>query len=201
MRGKRDEGMLIISAYRVCQDTNSRAGAFTAYHQQYTMLREAGHARPNPCQQILTDIQALIDSKRKEGYRPILMLDANGDIHNPKKPDIGMQEFIQRTNLIDAYHQKFHDSPHTYMWGTKRLDYILVDSVLTQAIERIGYLGMHEGAETNHAYAYMDLNDKAANQGTVHRPIATKSRDFVLAQSDKVKNFLDKLVPSAKCEN
>ena len=44
MRGKCDEGILIISAYRVCQDANSQAGAFTAYQQQYTMLREAGHA-------------------------------------------------------------------------------------------------------------------------------------------------------------
>ena len=63
MRGKRDEGILIISAYRVCQDANSRAGAFTAYQQQCTMLREAGHARPNPRKQILTTIQALIDIK------------------------------------------------------------------------------------------------------------------------------------------
>ena len=120
---------IISASYRVCQcqDTNSRAGAFTAYKQQYTMLRDeaAGHARPNPCQQILTDIQALIDSKRKKGYRSILMLDTNGDIHQQKKTDIGMQEFIQRTNLIDAYHQKFHYSPFTYMWGTKRLGYIL----------------------------------------------------------------------------
>ena len=167
MRGKRDKEILIISAYRVCQDTNSRAGAFTAYQQQYTMLQEAGHARPNPRQQILINIQALIDNKRKEGYRPILMLDTNGDIHHPKEPDTGMQEFIQRTNLIDAYHHKFHDSPCTYMWGTKRLDYILVDPVLTQAIECIGYLGTHKGAETNHVYAYMDLND-VASHGTVH---------------------------------
>ena len=63
------------------------------------------------------------------------MLDANGDIHHPKMPDIGIQEFIQQTNLIDAYHHKFLVSPHTYMWGTKRLDYILADPVLTQAIE------------------------------------------------------------------
>jgi hypothetical protein len=38
MRGKRDKGILIIVAYRVCQDHNSRAGAFTAYQQQYTAL-------------------------------------------------------------------------------------------------------------------------------------------------------------------
>jgi hypothetical protein len=166
------------------------------------MLRDeaAGHARPNPCQQILTDIQELIDGKRKEGYRSILMLDTNGDIHQQKKTDIGMQEFIQRTNLLDAYHQKFHDSTFTYMWGTKRLNCILVDPILAQAIECIGYLGTHKGAETDHIYAYMDLNDKVANQGTVHRPITTKTQDFVLAQSNKVQNFLDELVPSAKHE-
>jgi hypothetical protein len=38
MRGKRDKGILIIVAYRVCQDHDSRAGAFTAYQQQYTAL-------------------------------------------------------------------------------------------------------------------------------------------------------------------
>ena len=87
------------------------------------------------------------------------------------------------------------------MWGTRRLDYILVDPGLKQVIERIGYLGTHKGAETDHVYAYMDLNDKIANQGIVHRPITTKSRDFVLAQSEKVQKFLDELVPSAKREN
>ncbi len=174
-KDKQDKRIIIISAYRVCQDTNSRAGAFTAYLQQYTMLREAGHARPSPHQQILIDIQALVDSKRKEGYRPILMLDANGDKHHPQTPDVEMKKIIQRTNLIDAYHQKLHDSPCTHMWGTKRLDYILVDLGLTQAIECIGYLGIHKGAKTNHLYSYMDLNDKIAKQGTVHRPITTKS--------------------------
>ena len=144
------------------------------------MLREAEHARPNPRQQILIDIQAL-DSKRREGYHPILMFVANGDIHHPQTPDVEMQKFTQRTNLIDAYHQKFHNSPHTHMWGTKRLDYILVDPGLTQAIEHIGYLGTHEGAETDHVCAYMDLNDKIVNQGTIRQPITTKSRDFVLA--------------------
>ena len=139
------------------------------------MPREAGHARPNPRQQILIDIQALIDSKRKEGYCPILMLDANRDIHHPQTPDVEMQKFIQRTSLTDAYNKNFHGSPHTHMWGTKRLHYILVDPGLTQAIERIGYLGTHKGAETDHVYAYMDLNDKIANQGTLHRPITTKS--------------------------
>jgi hypothetical protein len=60
MRGKQDKGILSIVAYRVCQDHNSRAGAITAYQQQYTALRAQGQQRPNPKQQILTDLEKLI---------------------------------------------------------------------------------------------------------------------------------------------
>jgi hypothetical protein len=108
-----------------------------------------------------------------------------------------MKEFIDEANLDDAYYNKFYDSPRTYMWGTKRLDNILIDPSLTQAVERIGYPGTHEGLDTDHVYAYMDLNDEKSHQGFVHRPINTKSRDFTLTQSDKVKTFTDSLVLAA----
>ncbi len=48
LRGKRDEGLLVIVAYRVCQDHTSKAGAFTAYQQQFTELCKQGQPRPNP---------------------------------------------------------------------------------------------------------------------------------------------------------
>jgi hypothetical protein len=108
-----------------------------------------------------------------------------------------MKEFIDKANLDNAYYNKFNDSQRTYMWGTKRLDYILIDPSLTQAVECIGYLGTHEGSDTDHVYAYMDLNDAKSHQGFVHRPINTKSRDFTLTQSDKVKTFTDSLVLAA----
>jgi hypothetical protein len=84
------------------------------------------------------------------------------------------------------------------MWGSKQLDYILVDPSLIPAIERIGYLGTHEGSDTDHVYAFMDINDKKTHQGIIHRPITTKSREFTLTQSDKVKSFLDGLVKSSQ---
>jgi hypothetical protein len=46
----------------------------------------------------------------------------------------------------------------------------------------------------------MDLNDRTAHQGIVHRPLTTKSREFTLTQSDKVKLFLDGLVKSSQDE-
>jgi hypothetical protein len=111
MRGKQDEGILIIVAYRVCQDHNSRAGAFGAYQQQYPALRAQGQRRPNPRQQILTDLENLILTKQQEGYRPILMMDANGGTQYPTAPDIELHKFIGTTNLADMFYIKFKESP------------------------------------------------------------------------------------------
>jgi hypothetical protein len=47
-------------------------------------------------------------------------------------------------------------------------------------------------------YAFMDLNGKISHQGIIHRPITTKSREFTLTQSDKVKAFLDNLVEASR---
>jgi hypothetical protein len=141
IRGKQDKGILIIVAYRVCQDHNTRIGAFTAYQQQYMALRAQGHKQPNPRQQILIDQAELMTTKQQEGYRPIIMMDANGDTHHPTTPDIELHKLIESTNLADIFYDKFKESPRTFMWGTKRLDYILIDPSLIPAAESIGYLG------------------------------------------------------------
>ena len=60
LRGQRDEGVCIISAYRVCQTTPSQAGATSAFMQQYTHLRKEGQSKPNPRRQILQDLLQLI---------------------------------------------------------------------------------------------------------------------------------------------
>jgi hypothetical protein len=44
----------------------------------------------------------------------------------------------------------------------------------------------------------MDLNDKIFHQGIVHHPITTKSREFTITQSDKVKAFLNNLVKALR---
>jgi hypothetical protein len=63
IRGTQDRGILIIVAYKVCQDHDSRTGAFTAYQQQYTALQAHGHKQPNPRQQILINLAGQITTK------------------------------------------------------------------------------------------------------------------------------------------
>ena len=82
LRGKRDKGVIFITASRVCQESPHNPGAFTAYQQQYTAMREQGILKPNPRKQIWKDLLKLIQSQRTLGFFPVLCLDANGDWDN-----------------------------------------------------------------------------------------------------------------------
>lgn len=196
LRGKRDEGVLIITAYRVCHKTGDDPGPFTAYQQQHTMMRAAGVANPNPRKQILKDIATLIQVKREEGLRPIVMMDANGDYINGT--DNELRDFIHTTGMCDPFYDKFNISPPTYIYGTKRLDYILMDPTLTGAITRIGYLGTHDGVLSDHTMAVMDMCEHTLFAGILNRPPTRHSREILIAQADKVQAFLQTLHPLLK---
>ena len=42
----RDEGIVVITAYRVCQKARDNPGPFTSYTQQYTAMQEQGVKNP-----------------------------------------------------------------------------------------------------------------------------------------------------------
>jgi len=157
LRGKRDEGIIVITAYRVCHEKSDNPGPYTAFSQQYSALRESGVKDPNPRKQVLQDLTTLIDQKRKEGYRPVVMMDANGDYTCANGQDRDLAQFVQDNNLVDEYHNRFPEQINTYIYGSKRLDYIFVDPALVDSIERIGYLGSHEGTFSDHVQAYVDF--------------------------------------------
>jgi hypothetical protein len=196
LRGKRDEGVLVIVAYRVCHKAGDAPGPFTAYRQQYVNMRNAGVANPNPRQQILKDLTTLITTKRNEGLRPILMMDANGDYLKGKDKELA--DFIAANGLCDPFYEKFQISPSTYVHGPNRLDYILMDPALTGAIERIGYLGTHDGAMSDHVMAVVDVCERKLFDGILNRPPIHHSREILIAQEDKVANFLHTIRPLLK---
>ena len=190
LRGRRDEGVIIISAYRVCHQKGDNPGPFTAFQQQYTLMRQAGIQNPNPRQQLLDDLSKLIHKHRAEGFRPILMIDANGDYHSTTSPNKAFAEFILNTHLIDPFYDKFQTSPRTYLYGTKRIDYILTDPSISLSIRNIGYLGSHMGADSDHSLAYMDLDERQLFQGLINRPVPYHSRELQFTQADKVRVFI-----------
>ena len=201
LQGERDEGILVVTAYRVSQESSDEPGPWTAYTQQHIAMREAGIVNPNPRKQVLKDILKLIDEKRTEGFRPLVMMDANGDANFEGDVDKDLVQFIQDAALVDEYHNRYPEQINTYLWGRKRLDYILMDASLVPAVERIGYLGTHEGTISDHVMAYVDFDTKALFRGVINRPAPVHAREFRLHQTDKKKAFQDLLIPRMESNN
>jgi len=69
------------------------------------------------------------------------------------------------------YGEKFPEPINTCLGGTKRLNYILIDPKLVDAIVSIGYLGLHEGSFSDHGVTYVDFNSKKLFKGTINQPV------------------------------
>ena len=197
-RGHRDEGVIVITAYRVCHDITDNPGPHTAFSQQYMALRAKGVKRPNPRLQIFTDLTSLISHHRAKGFRPIVMLDANGDY---LVKDTAFQNFLTTSHICDPFYEKFRFSPSTNINGSTRLDYILMDRALCHAVSRIGYLGTHDGAMSDHVVGYVDFHEQALFAGIINRPLPLHSREILIEQDDKVHDFLTALYPILDSHN
>ena len=139
MRGERDEGVIIISAYWVywvSQTKGTTSGPNTAYSQQMNQMISEGDTTLDPWTQILQDRRDLITQKRAEGFRPILMVDANGDwLQTSRK---AFKAFLKDMQIVDPYHEKIKTSCLTgtiYARGSRRIDFILVNSMILPAVK------------------------------------------------------------------
>ena len=112
-------------------------------------------------------------------------MDANGDYNHNSKPDIALHTFIQGAGLGDPYRMRFPSQIHIYMYGKRRIDYILMDVALEQALEKIGYLASHERNMSDHVYAFVDLAEIKLFQGILYRPVDIQSHEFRIEQTDK----------------
>ncbi|KAL7524511.1 hypothetical protein ACHAXR_001597, partial [Thalassiosira sp. AJA248-18] len=179
LSGQRDEVILVISAYRVSQTKGSKSGPNTAYSQQIGKMIVDGDFTLDPRTRILHDLRDLITDKRAQGYRPILMMDANDTwLQTGSK---AFTTFIADLNLIDPLYNKFkHDgiTPSTYSRGSRRIDFIFVDPPIEPSIKRIGTLGLHE----DHAASLF--------RGIINRPVLSPAREFVIEHADKAEKFL-----------
>ncbi|KAL7517834.1 hypothetical protein ACHAWF_000158, partial [Thalassiosira exigua] len=145
----------------------------------------------DPRTQILDDLRKLITEKRAEGLRPILMMDANDDWVRPEGKSFAA--FIEEMKLVDPLHKHFKNAR-----GTKRIDYMLVDEFVDQAIIRIGTLGLHEGIIFDHVMLYMDIDERQLFGGIINRPVLHPSREFTIEHADKMEKFLAKFKHYAK---
>ena len=104
MRGERDEGILIISAYRNSQTKGTASSPDTAYSQQINHMILEGDTTLDPRTQILQDLGDLTTQKHTEGFRTILIMDANDNwLHTSSK---AFRAFVKDMHLADPYYRK-----------------------------------------------------------------------------------------------
>jgi hypothetical protein len=123
------------------------------------------------------------------------MMDANGDY---QLNDHHFKAFLTKAGLGDPFFDRFQISPPTYVRGSCRLDYIFVDPSLTSSLLRIGYLGTHDGAVSDHVMAVADFDEHTLFAGTLNRPPAFHSREILIEQADKTQAFLQTVLPRLK---
>ena len=105
MRGQRDESICIIPAYQVSQTKGTTAGPNTAYSQQIDHMIVEGDTIFDPLTRILQDLRDLITQKYTEGFRPILIMDANDNwLQTSSKV---FRVFVKEMHIVDPYHDKF----------------------------------------------------------------------------------------------
>ena len=191
LEGKRDEGILVISAYRVSQTKGTRSGPTTAYSQQINHMIQEGDLTLDPRSWVLNDLRQLITAKRSQGYRPILMMDANEDWTK-----IGsFRSFVEEMGLVDPLYEKFKDdgiTATTYARGSRRIDFHLHDRALQPYVRNVGTLPLHAGILSDHVMLYVDYDEDGLFGGIINRPVMSPAREFVIEHADKAETFLEK---------
>ena len=65
-----------------------------------------------------------------------------------------------------------------------------MDGALTpQSVQRISYLGSHDGAISDHVLGYVDMDHPQMFAGTLHKPPPPQLRDITIGQEDKIQAF------------
>jgi len=186
LRGKKGKTIRVISAYRVSQDHPSTAGETISCKQQVRSLMIRGVKNHNPKKRFLEDLALMITSWRNNsvGGEIILMADMNEFIGGKKALHI----FCQTTNLIDSIsllNPDLHSDP-TYLWGKKRIDYILISPSLAEVAVKAGHHTYHQHFISDHKGLYIqfkasDLFDTATmdKSHAAYRRLRMGRRDIV----------------------
>ena len=115
---------------------------------------------------------------RRQGFCPILLMDANGDPYTEKGKDKDLADFIEKAQLCDPFHEMHPGQIRTFLYGNKCLDFALVDLALKPCVKRAGYLGTHAAGESDHGMPFLDLDRRMAFAGIINRPLPISHRSF-----------------------
>ena len=191
LRGRKESGIIAVTVYRVCQNSQTQAGEDTAYMQQHTAMREAGIKTPDPRNQVLLDVSDLLAEWGQRGFHPLVMIDANATWD-----ERGLGKFARQHGLFDIIADSNEGTPPaTYARGKNRIDFILGDQLVRRAVIHSGALALHDGVNvSDHTMQYVDFDENLLFGDDSFIPMAGYLREFRLFNVRRKKKFQDKLL-------
>ena len=113
---------------------------------------------------------------------------------NSEPRDKDMADFIERDNLHDLINNT-NDGPlpHTHTEGPRRIDYILADRHVRDAVIKSDSLGESDGLFSDHTLQWADFNIKRLLGCDRVVPLGGNTRKFLLVNAKQKHAFQDKL--------
>ena len=178
IRGKKDNILSIMTAYRTCAGSRTTAPLGSTFHRETEFLinkaRDTRANRPNISarQQFLNDMRGQIQELQEAGHAIIVMLDANATLTD----DNNFRDMVEFCGLTDLH--RSDPAPSTYIGAAeRRIDYIFGCHKVLTTVTRQGTLAYHEGPQSDHRALYVDIDARQllehhANDNTIQPPQA-----------------------------
>jgi hypothetical protein len=190
---------IFITAYQVCKNPTKKTGT-TAYHQQQAAFIAEHRNNLNPRHNFLRDLIKFIQQHQNKGHRIVLMGDFNEHIQDHNS---FLQEVSLKCTLIDIWKQRFPQvaEPHTYLRGSRRINYVLISQELGPAVTAVGYEPFQYTLPTDHRGIFIDFRlDQLF--GGAHNPLpAAKHRKLQSKYPECRKTYIEAAFTHGQAHN
>ena len=159
IRGKNNNILSMVTAYRTCDGSRRTAPLGSTFHRETEFLinkardTQSSRTRISAREAFLNDMTTQIHELRDAGHAVLLMLDANSTMSD----DRAFRSMVEKCGLTDLH--RSDPAPSTYIGATaRRIDYMLGCPKILDSMTRHGTLAYHEGPQSDHRALYVDLD-------------------------------------------
>lgn len=189
----------VVTAYQVCDKSETQKGRSTAAAQQESLLRQRGEADPKPRKHFRKDLLSFLKQLKAEKHEILLTGDFNevlGDDEN------GMCKICSEIGLTDLMAQ-VHDSTDvaTYSRGTKRIDYALGSERVALAICFCGYEPFQHRLFSDHRAFFLDVDTEMLFGNETQKLPPMAFRDIQSKCPKQVTTYLETLHSQLESRN
>ena len=205
IRGKHNNTLSIVTAYRTCAGSRQTASLGSTFHRETEFfINQTRDNATHTCsknthisarQRFLIDMEEQIRALQDEGHAILLMLDANATITDDEK----FRDMVEKCELLDLH--RANPATSTYIGAVaRRIDYMFGCNKVWATMTRQGTLAYQEGPQSDHRALYVDLDahmllDHHAQDNAIQPPQArilkTGNPEAVAIYQNKMKEYYD----------